>query len=220
LNVAGFNPWRTGLTPRAETENETETKQRRNMKQNIRYMAFAAFAAVLSLCAARAAEEDLRTESQQAISDFKRADSTLNTFFDKSSGYAVFPGVGKGGFIVGGARGKGLVYATNSVIGQATMTQASIGAQAGGQSFAEVIFFETPGALADFTTGKFEMSAEVSAVVAAEGASKAAKYKNGVAVFTLPKKGAMVQASIGGQKFKFEPEPLQPTGRPTEKKTN
>jgi len=30
-------------------------------------------------------------------------------------------------------------------------------------------------------------------------------------VFTLPKKGLMVQASIGGQKFKFEP--LQPTGR-------
>jgi len=190
------------------------------MKQNTRHAALAAFAAVLAVFTAQAADEDLRNDAQQAISDFKRADSTLATFFDKAPGFAIFPNVGKGGLIVGGAHGKGLVYATNTVIGQATMTQASIGAQAGGQSFAEVIFFETPAALQDFKAGKFEMSADVSAVAASEGASQTAKYKNGVAVFALPKKGLMVQASVGGQKFKFEPVPLEPTGRPTEKKTN
>jgi lipid-binding SYLF domain-containing protein len=98
-----------------------------------------------------------------------------------------------------------MVYSMGKAIGQASMTQASIGAQAGGQTFAEVIFFETPAALEDFKSGKFEISADVSAVVAAEGASKSAKYKNGVMVFVLAKKGLMVQASIGGQKFKFEP---------------
>jgi lipid-binding SYLF domain-containing protein len=169
------------------------------MTQNIRNIAMAAFVATFAASAARGADPELQNEARQAIEGFKRADSTLGTFFDRSSGFAIFPSVGKGGFIVGGAHGKGLVY------------------QAGGQSFAEVIFFETPSAVEDFKTGKFEMSAEVSAVAAAEGASKAAKYKNGVAVFTLPKKGVMVQASIGGQKFKFEPETLQPTGRPTEK---
>jgi lipid-binding SYLF domain-containing protein len=160
--------------------------------------------AALSLTAAKAAEE-LASESQQAIANFQKADSTLKTFFDNSAGYAVFPNVGKGGLIVGGAHGKGLVYEKGGVIGQASMSQASIGAQAGGQSFAEVIFFESPEALENFKSGKFEMSAEVSAVAAAEGASKAARYKQGVAVFTLPKKGLMVQASVGGQKFKFEP---------------
>jgi lipid-binding SYLF domain-containing protein len=84
------------------------------------------------------------------------------------------------------------------------MTQASVGAQVGGQTFAEIIFFESPAAFEDFKASKFEMSAEASAVAAAEGASTAAKYTGGVAVFTLPKKGLMVQASIGGQKFKFE----------------
>jgi lipid-binding SYLF domain-containing protein len=187
------------------------------MTQNIRNIAMAAFVATFAASAARGADPELQNEARQAIEGFKRADSTLGTFFDRSSGFAIFPSVGKGGFIVGGAHGKGLVYQTNTIVGQATMSQASIGAQAGGQSFAEVIFFETPSAVEDFKTGKFEMSAEVSAVAAAEGASKAAKYKNGVAVFTLPKKGVMVQASIGGQKFKFEPETLQPTGRPTEK---
>jgi lipid-binding SYLF domain-containing protein len=129
----------------------------------------------------------------------------LKPFFDSSAGYAVFPSVGKGGFVVGGARGKGVLYEKGKAIGHATLTQASIGAQAGGQSFAEVIFFETPHALEDFKSGKFEMSADVSAVAASEGASKSAKYKNGVMVFALPKKGLMVQASVGGQKFKYEP---------------
>src|SRR6185369_8091334 len=96
----------------------------------------------------------------------------------------------------------------------ASMTQATIGAQIGGETFAEVIFFETPAALNDFKASQFELSAEVSAVAAKEGASKAAHYKNGVAVFTLPKKGLMAQASIGGQKFKFES--LEPTGRPAQ----
>jgi lipid-binding SYLF domain-containing protein len=137
----------------------------------------------------------------------------LHQFMADSAGYAVFPNISKGGLVVGGAHGKGVVYdKTNNVIGQASLSQASIGAQAGGQTFRELIVFQTPAALEDFKTGNFEMSAEASAVAAAEGASKAAAYKNGVAVFTQSKKGLMLQASVGGQKFKFEPV-LQPTGR-------
>ena len=157
------------------------------------------------------AEDDLQGESKEAVANFLKTDPSLQKFIDKSSAYAIFPSVGKGGLVVGGAHGKGLLYEKGAVTGQTSMTQASFGAQAGGQSFAEIIFFESPKAVSDFKTGKFEMSADVSAVAAAQGAAKSADYKNGVAVFTLPKKGLMVQASIGGQKFKFEP--LQPTGR-------
>jgi lipid-binding SYLF domain-containing protein len=194
-------------------QNKVKTNEGESMRMKIRHIALAAsVAAVLSTATARA-DEDLGMQSKQAIDAFKTADSSLGTFFANSAGYAVFPDVGKGGFIVGGARGKGLVFVKGAPIGRATMTQASIGAQAGGETFAEVIFFDTPAALSDFKAGKFEMSADVSAVAAAEGASKSAKYKKGVAVFTLPKKGLMVQASVGGQKFKFEPEAMQPTGR-------
>ncbi len=174
---------------------------------------------MLAICSAAAicpvttalAEGDIQSDSQQAIANFKNADSGLKTFIDNSAGYAVFASVGKGGFIVGGAHGKGVLYEHGAIAGITSMTQASIGAQAGGQSFSEIIFFQTPSAVSDFKAGKFEISADVSAVVASEGASKSAKYKEGVAVFTLPKKGLMVQASIGGQKFNYEP--LTPTGR-------
>jgi lipid-binding SYLF domain-containing protein len=181
------------------------------MKIKIGYITSAVFLAVVSTSLVQADEDDLATDSKHAIADFQKADSALQTFFTNSVGYAVFPSVGKGGFIVGAARGKGLVYETNKVIGNATMTQASFGAQVGGQEFAEVIFFETRGALDDFKDGKFELSADISAVAVSEGASKAAKYRKGVAVFTLPKRGLMLQAAVGGQKFKFEPA-LQPTG--------
>ena len=179
------------------------------MKKNIQYVTLAICLAGISVAQAA---EDLRKESQEAIAHFKKVDSTLGAFFTNSAGYAVFPNVGKGGLVVGGAHGKGLVYEKGNVIGQASMSQASVGAQIGGQTFAELIFFETPGALEDFKTGKFEMSADVSAVAAGEGASRAADYKRGVAVFTLPKKGLMAQAAVGGQRFKFES--LEPTGRP------
>ena len=166
--------------------------------------------AALSVVSARA-QEDLKTESQQAVTSILSADPSVQKFIDQSPGYAIFPSVGKGGLVVGGAHGKGLLYEKGAVTGQTSMTQASIGAQAGGQSFSEIIFFQTPQAVSDFKGGKFEMSAEVSAVAVSKGAAQSADYKNGVAVFTLPKKGLMVQASVGGQKFKFEP--LQPTGK-------
>lgn len=182
------------------------------MKNKICGAALVALSLALGLSATTVkAQDDLKTESKDAMANFLKTDPSLQKFVDESPGYAIFPSVGKGGFVVGGARGKGLLYEKGAATGQATMTQGSIGAQVGGQSFAEIIFFESASAVSDFKTGKFEMSADVSAVAAAQGAAKSAKYKNGVAVFTLPLKGLMVQASIGGQKFKYEP--LQPTGR-------
>jgi lipid-binding SYLF domain-containing protein len=185
------------------------------MKKKIRNMAWAVSLAMLPAFSVQAVDEELRSESRQALSEFMQKDTTLQTTISQAAGYALFPSVGKGGFIVGGARGKGLLFEKTNLVGQVTMTQASVGAQVGGQTFAELILFQTPTAVNDFKSGKFEMSAEVSAVAAAEGASAAAKYKQGIAVLTLPKKGLMAQASIGGQKFKFEPEAVQPTGRPS-----
>ena len=176
------------------------------------YMTLAVSMAMLCGLTAAQAADNLEKESQEAVANFLQKDSTLKPFLDNAAGHAIFPNVGKGGLIVGGAHGEGLVYEKANLIGKAKMSQASIGAQVGGQTFAEIICFETPAALEDFKAGKMEMSAEVSAVAAAEGVGKAAKYKHGVAVFALPKKGLMAQASVGGQKFKYEPIAAGGTG--------
>jgi len=151
------------------------------------------------------AQTPLKTQVDQTLAAFKQADPGLQTFLDSAAGYAVFPNVGKGGLIIGGQHGRGLVYEHGRLIGEATLTEASIGAQAGGATFDQIIFFETPEVLQQFKQGKFLMDAQVSATVAAEGVEKHAKYEHGVAVFILPKKGLMGQAAVGGQKFKFTP---------------
>jgi len=159
--------------------------------------------AIISSSSLRA--DELNTEAQKAIAAFNKADSGLKKLFDDSVGYAIFPSVGKGGFIIGGERGKGLVYEKGKAIGEVTLTEVSIGAQVGGEHFYEVIFFQTTDGLKSFKGSNFELAAEANAVAAAEGAAKNAKYQQGVAIFTLPRSGLMVQASIGGQKFKYKP---------------
>jgi lipid-binding SYLF domain-containing protein len=149
---------------------------------------------------------DLHHDVLKAVATFKKADPSMQEFFDKSVGYAVFPGITKGAVGVGAAHGEGEVLEHGAVIGTTGMTQVTVGAQLGGQQYAEIIFFETKDALDSFKGGHYEMSAQASAVAAAEGKSANAKYRQGVAVFTVAKGGLMYEASIGGQKFSFHPK--------------
>jgi lipid-binding SYLF domain-containing protein len=149
--------------------------------------------------------DGLAGDVHHAITAFKKKDSGMKKFFDSAWGYVVFPNVGKGGFIIGGAHGNGLVYEKGKLVGHASLTQGTIGFQAGGQEFSEVIFFENQKAMSEFKKSRFAMSAEVSAVIAADGAAGKAKYHEDVAVFLLPKGGLMFEASVGGQRFDYKP---------------
>jgi lipid-binding SYLF domain-containing protein len=149
-----------------------------------------------------------------------------SSFFQNSYGYAVFPTIGKGGLVVGGAHGKGRVYVHGKYVGDTSMTQVSVGFQAGGQAFSQMIFFEDQRAFDEFAKGNYEFGADASAVAitaaaggsvgttganaAASGGMKdaktAGKYYKGVAVFTVVKGGAMYQATVAGQKFSYRPK--------------
>jgi lipid-binding SYLF domain-containing protein len=158
-----------------------------------------------TIATTRAEEKPLGDQVKEAIQLFKSDDSKIVKLFESAYGYAVFPSCGKGAVGIGGAAGDGQVFEKVTLIGTARMTQITIGAQLGGQTFSEVIFFETKEALDAFRASEWAMSAGVSAVAAAESASADAKYKNGVLVFTIAKGGLMFEASVGGQKFKFTP---------------
>ena len=139
----------------------------------------------------------------RALNKFKNINS-LKKYFKKARAYAVFPNVSKGGFGIGGARGKGEVFEKGDVIGSTTLTQVSVGFQLGGQAFSQIIFFKDKKSLERFTEGNFEFGASASAVLISEGANASADYSDGVAVFTFSKGGLMYEASIGGQKFSYE----------------
>ena len=144
-------------------------------------------------------------EVKAAILGLLEKDPGMKDWFTNSAGYAVFPKVGKGGIGIGGAYGKGLVISSDQVIGRTSLSQVSIGLQLGGQVYAEFIFFYDQTALDDFKRGNFELGAQASAVAATAGASADASYNKGVAIFTNVSGGLMYEASVGGQKFTFEP---------------
>ena len=143
---------------------------------------------------------------QQTIQAFEEKNSKFEAYFEESYGYAVFPSIGKGGVVVGGAHGKGLVFEEGQLIGRTKMTQITVGFQWGGQAYSEVIFFEDEEALHSFIGGDLELSGQASAVALDKGASADLDYEDGLAVFTQAKGGLMYEASIGGQKFKFFPD--------------
>lgn len=151
-------------------------------------------------------------------------DAGLSAMFSSAYGYALFPTIGKAGFLVGGAYGKGRVFEQGEYIGDTAMTQATVGFQLGGTGFSQVIFFQDKRALLEFTNGNFEFGAEAqaTAITAAAGASAntsgssatasggknnattaGAGYNKGMATFTITKGGLMYEISIGGQKFSF-----------------
>jgi lipid-binding SYLF domain-containing protein len=161
---------------------------------------------------------------QDTIAVFKNAGAS-GTFFSRSYAYAVFPTVGSGALGVGGAYGKGRVYVHGVYSGDATMGQVSLGFQAGGKAYSQIIFFEDKRALDEFESGNFEFGADASAIAvtasanagaATNGASSGVSvgqndattrgiYQKGMAVFTVAKGGLMFSTSIAGQKFSYSP---------------
>jgi lipid-binding SYLF domain-containing protein len=178
-------------------------------------------AALLFVLAGAATSADDYTDTMQL---FKNAGAS-GTFFEHCYGYAVFPTIGAGGYVVGGAHGNGQVYVHGKHVGDASMTQLSVGLQVGGQAYSQIIFFEDQRAFEEFASGNFEFGADANAVAitAAAGGSAgttgasanvsggmkdaktAGRYYKGVAIFTIVKGGAMVQATVAGQKFTYHP---------------
>lgn len=169
----------------------------------------AVFLAGCSASPPRAGQREiLRTEVQEAIAEFKRADPTLQSYFDRSAGYAVLPKVAKGAFLLGGAYGRGMVFEQGGrFLGYCDMKQATVGFSFGGEYFREVIFFRYPQDLRLFTQGHFTLSAQATATVVSVGAAAKVDYRDGMAVFVQADTGLMVDVSIGGQRFEFEPAP-------------
>jgi lipid-binding SYLF domain-containing protein len=149
---------------------------------------------------------DLISKANTTVEQAQKNDPGLKQFMDRAAGWAVFPSVGKGAVGVGGAYGKGVLYEKGVVVGYCDLSQASIGFQLGGQAYSELICFETQAAVDKFKSGNFAFAAQASAVALKAGAGANAKYSDGVAVFTMGEAGLMYEASVGGQKFSYQPK--------------
>ena len=185
----------------------------------------AAFGTALLLWSAALLADTRGDRYGDTVSLFRNAGQS-SAFFDRCYGYAVFPTIGKGAWVVGGAHGRGRVYLHGAYVGDTTLNQVSVGFQAGGQAYSQIVFFEDKRAFDEFAHGDYEFGADVNAVaitaaaggsVGTDGASAEAsggkkdartlgQYYKGIAVFTIVKGGAMFQAGVAGQKFSYAPK--------------
>ena len=184
------------------------------------------FAAFVLLCAGALLPAAVRADQYSDAADLFRNTDAAKPFFARSYGYAIFPTVGKGGFILAGGYGKGRVFVAGDPVGDTTLTQASVGFQVGGQAYTQIIFFEDNRAFREFSRGGFEFGAQVNATVIKANAQATAStagstagasggttdvegaspgYYKGMAVFIIATGGLMFEASVGGQRFSYKP---------------
>jgi lipid-binding SYLF domain-containing protein len=172
------------------------------------------------------AEQDSKIDDYNATIKAFKSDPDVVDFFDRAYGYAIFPVVGKGGLGIGAAHGKGQVYKAGKVTGKASVTQLSVGFQAGGQAYSQIIFFEDERAYKDFTKGSFEFGAQATAVAVTASAQASAsttgktagastggaagkqaktEYYKGLVTFVYARGGFMHEVTLSGQKYSFAP---------------
>ena len=167
---------------------------------------------------ALAAQPALADDIDSAIENFRGAGA--GDFIDTAYGYAVFPSIGKGGVGIGGAHGKGEVFRGGKKVGKTKISQITYGLQLGRQVYSKMIFFRDARAFDDFTSGNFEFGAQALTSTGGGGntssgtdadsskvnaSDKQYDGRSGMAIFTIAKGGLMYEATLGGQKFKYEP---------------
>lgn len=177
-------------------------------------------ASILLAFTTQAMADDSLAECKETLKKFKELGNVMD-LVNEAYGLAVLPTIGKGGVGIGGAAGSGCVFAGEKHTGSVKMAQVTVGWQLGGQAFSQLILLQNADTYNEFTQGEFEFGAGASAVALTYGAQAEAgtkgssatagdtkgkgAWKRGMAVFTLAKGGLMYEATIGGQKYKFEP---------------
>lgn len=178
----------------------------------MRHLRISAIGAVLACIAACATapksdsgRRDLEASAEATLAEMRSRDPGLGSLLDVAAGYAVFPEIGKGGAIVGAAYGRGVLYQRGQPVGFVDLSQASLGAQLGGQTFSELLVMREPYDVQRLKAGKFSLGGNISGVVLTAGAAASTRFTEGVAVFIVPRGGLMAELSVSGQQINFTP---------------
>jgi hypothetical protein len=116
----------------------------------------------------------------------------------------VFPSVGRASVVLGGAYGKGQVFEQGQPIGFATISQMTIGVQVGGQTFTQLLLFDSKPALDEFRNGRLAFTGNASAVIVKAAASGTTNHGT-VRAHAYSRGGMLLELSLGGAKFNFIP---------------
>jgi lipid-binding SYLF domain-containing protein len=154
----------------------------------------------------RAAKKtEIDAGADAALSELFADDPAARTLADQAKGIAIFPNIVKGGLGVGAETGDGVLRAGGQNVGYYNVSSASVGLQAGIQSYSQVLMFLTDEALAGFRDGAgWEAGVDGSVAVLTTGASGEIDTTNihdPVVGYVFGEEGLMADAAIEGSKY-------------------
>lgn len=165
-------------------------------------------AAVCAGCATapatRAEKHNLQESADATLTEMMARDHAIRNVTDQAVAYAVFPSIAKGGALIGGAYGQGILYEHGVATGYVSVQQASIGAELGGKSFAELLILRNADDVAAVKAGNFTAGADLGVTVLKESAETSATLDRSTSIFVLPHGGLMVDVSVNGQQLKYQ----------------
>lgn len=147
----------------------------------------------------------IAADSQAALASLCDNVPAARTLEDKAVAILVFPKITKAGFVVGGQSGKGALLKNGNPVAYYTTSGASVGLQAGAQTYGYALFFMSEKALQQLDAADgFEIGVGPSVVVLDAGAAKnmtTTTMRDGIYAFIFGQKGLMAGVGIQGNKI-------------------
>lgn len=147
----------------------------------------------------------LTQDAEAALESLYKNEPAAKVLGTQASGILVFPKIVRAGFIVGGSGGEGVLFKNGKPSAHYSSGSASVGLQAGVQSFGYAVFFLTNKDLQDFQKSSgWDIGASPTVVVVDAGAAKeinTTTAKKGVYAFTFNQEGLMAGVALQGQKI-------------------
>ena len=155
--------------------------------------------------------EVINAKANAALVQFKKEVKGGGEFLSRVKGYIVFPSVVKGGFIVGGEYGEGVLRVDGEAQSYYSIASGSVGFQMGLQKTSYIIAFASENALNNFIKSDgWEAGVDGAITVAKWGIGKdigSISFEKPIYAFVFGAKGLMYNLTLEGTKFtKINPE--------------
>jgi len=176
------------------------------MKKQFNLMALIASAMILlsSYSMAEPAEV-INAKANAALVQFKKEVRGAEEFLSRVKGYIVFPSVVKGGFVVGGEYGEGVLRVNGEAQGYYSIASGSVGFQMGLQKTSYIIAFASETALNNFMKSDgWEAGVDGAITVAKWGVGKdigTISFEKPIYAFVFGARGLMYNLTLEGTKF-------------------
>jgi lipid-binding SYLF domain-containing protein len=161
-------------------------------------------------CALAASAEELNRECEKALEALYEKSATAKAIAENSKGVLIFPGIIKGGFLVGGQYGEGVLLTKGKapgvykVAGYYNTVQGSFGLQAGLQKFGYALFFMSDSAMSWLDkSGGWELGTGPTITIVDIGAAASLStttLQSDINAFFFDQKGLMAGIGLQGTK--------------------